>query len=230
MSFTDLTDGEMAYKALWTHQLGQALADNDLLFNDLLTAVTDFANELHFNNNVAIAGEVAAGGSYVDLVKIDASNVVQLGQAGYEVRVPADPTNDLGVCTKQYAEALQMFSTQAEVSVSIAVGGATGLNYTGRGILHMATIIGSGGDPGATTMGISVTIDGVTVYSGTHLSTDGFVHWPAQVGAALAGGAGTDYSDVVDELNWRFNTSCVVAFSNSAGAAKVAKIKYSIIP
>lgn len=228
MAFTNLSDGEMAYKALWTHQLGQALADNDLLFNDLLTAVTDFANELHFNNNVALAGEVAAGGSYIDLVKIDASNVVQLGQAGYEVRVPADPTNDLGVCTKQYAEALQMFSTQAEVSGAVPNGGATLLNVTDRGILHMASIKGTG-DAGGATVGISVTIDGVGVYSGTIISASGNVNYAAQVGGNLAT-TGTSTYEVTPELNWRFNTSCVVAFSNTGATLTTGKVKYSIIP
>src|SRR3990167_7331548 len=112
MAYTDMT-GTWSYKGLITHQNLDSAAENDKVFNDLLTAVTDFANNLQFDNNKGITGEIAAGSTYKNLIKLDASNIVQLAESGTEVRVPADPTNVLGVATKQYVDANQMLQTQA---------------------------------------------------------------------------------------------------------------------
>ena len=73
MAYTDMS-AWAAYKKLWSHQDADKLGENDKVFNDLLTAVTDFANNLQFDNNKGIKGEIAAGSTYVKPIKLGASN------------------------------------------------------------------------------------------------------------------------------------------------------------
>ena len=138
------------------------LGENSKVFNDLLTEITDLDNIRH-NNAKGPKGEVAAGGSYKKLILLDASNIVQLAESGTEVRVPADPTNVLGIATKQYVDGVQMFQTQPLVS------GATGatnfyttilnLAATTRG--HIRALYAVNGGVGGT-ISVRITIDGGT--------------------------------------------------------------------
>src|SRR3990167_989930 len=132
------------------------LAENDKVFNDLLTAAADIPNNLQFDNNNGLKGEIAAGSTYKNLIKLDASNIVQLSESGTEVRVPADPSNVLGVATKQYVDGVQMFQTQAKVSA--AGSGSSGsyltvlsLSATTRGRIKAMTFQQSAGGTGVPT-------------------------------------------------------------------------------
>ena len=151
------------YKALLTHQRCDQLAESDKVFNDLLTEITDLDNIRH-NNAKGPKGEVAAGGSYKKLILLDSGNVVQLGESGTEVRVPADPTNALGVATKQYADGVNLLQTQPRVSVTSGASGSyvTILNATAKGHVRCLYIraISTGG--GNDIMSIRITIDGGT--------------------------------------------------------------------
>ncbi len=148
MAYTDLS-ATFVYKGLLTHQNMDQLGENDKVANDLLTAVTDFANFLQFDNTKGIKGEVAATGSYKKLILLDASDKIQIGEAGTEVRVPADPTNVLGVATKQYVDGVQMFETQPKVSASSGINASyvtiLSLTATTRGHIRSLAITGGTG-------------------------------------------------------------------------------------
>ena len=76
MAYTDLSN-VFQYKSLLTHQRMDQVGENDKVFNDLLNAVTDFDNNLNFNNAKYLQGEIAAGSTYKKLIGLDASNIVQ---------------------------------------------------------------------------------------------------------------------------------------------------------
>ncbi len=191
MAYTDLT-AVFVYRGLLTHQQMDQAAENDKVFNDLLTSVTDFANFLHFDNTKGVKGEVAATGSYKKLVVLDAGNVAQLGEAGTEVRVPADPTNALGVATKQYVDGVQMFQTQAIASAA-ASGLTTILNLTAttRVRLHAVWVVQAGG---TSTWRVKITVDGTVVIDDTSATT----LVAGDVGHLAANGRVTDDGTVDD--------------------------------
>lgn len=226
----------MVYRLLFTHQIADQLAENDKVCYDLLTAAVDFNNFLQFNNTKGIKGEVAAGGTYKSLVVLDSGNVVQLGEAGTEVRVPADPSNALGVATKQYVDGVQMFQTQAKVSASPALSSAfaTILNIaaTTRGrVKSISFKTGSGGT--VTVSAIRITIDGgtpVTISPDVEPAADNWrslnvnLLWSA-ADAATEEGLGSNNIDIA------FNTSLLIeASTRFAAGTPLCKVVYEKIP
>lgn len=230
MAYTDLSS-TFVYRLLLTHQLMDQLAENDKVFNDLLTAVTDFDNNLRFNNAKYLQGEIAAGSTYKKLIGLDSSNVVQLGESGTEVRVPADPTNALGVCTKQYAEALQMFQTQAVATATPGGGGPTFvtiLSRSGRGHLRSLSLQMHSGGTG--TPYVRITIDGgaaVTISGSTTTASTWRALTPNLVWSE------TDRTNDGDEtylLDIAYKTSILVEVSNAVVSGGTARLVHDIIP
>lgn len=222
-----------SYRTLFTHQLADALAESDATFNNLLTEVTDLDNIRH-NNAKGPKGEVAAGGTYKKLILLDASNIVQLGEAGTEVRVPADPTNVLGVATKQYVDGVQMFQTQPRVSASSGVNDAyaTLLNVTAAGHLRAITMTVDGSSGGNDIQSVRITIDGGTpvVYAdaGSTAINETSALMPdltfvdTNVGPALPAHAIL--------LDIAFNTSILVETKTPDPNASVSVVVYDKIP
>ena len=230
MAYTDLS-AVFVYKALITHQRMDQLGENDKVFNDLLTAVTDFANFLQFNNTKGIKGEIAAGSTYKSLVVLDASNVLQLGESGTEVRVPADPSNALGVATKQYVDAIQMLQTQAEVSGNSGTSGTLAtvlsLSATTRGQVHAIYGLMAGA---SITLRLKITIDGVVVIDDTSPSTvAGDYNYLAPNGK-VADSNSTEDSLVGHLINLRFNSSLLIEAATDNSTAVAVKVLYSKIP
>ena len=152
------------YKLLLTFQDMDKLAESDKTFNNLLTAVDDFSVNLKFDNNKGITGEIAAGSTYKQLIKLDTSNIVQLGESGTEVRVPADPTNVLGVATKQYVDDTLMLGLIAKLRVtSTSISNADVLNITAVGRLRALSQY-SNTAVGAEYPDLTLTVDG-TAYA-----------------------------------------------------------------
>ncbi len=216
--------------------MADALAESDATFNSLLTAASDFDNFLQFNNTKGIKGEVAAGGTYKSLVVLDSGNVVQLAEAGTEVRVPADPTNVLGVATKQYVDGVQMFQTQPKVSATPGLSGtfATILNLTAttRGrVKSISFKTGSGGT--STTSGVRITIDG-----GTPITIAPVVEPIADNWRALGAGLVFSTADSAAEeglgstnIDIAFNTSLLIEASTKfAAGTPLCKVVYEKIP
>lgn len=232
MAYTDLSS-TFVYRLLLTHQLMDQLAENDKVFNDLLTAVTDFDNNLRFNNAKYLQGEIAAGSTYKKLIGLDASNIVQLGESGTEVRVPADPTNALGVATKQYVEAFQVFQTQPAATATPGGGGPTYvtlLSRSGRGHLRALTMLNGAGS--AATAYVRITIDGgsAVVYNaatnfanGTYRYFMPNLKWN-ETDQATDGVLGLPLLDIA------YNTSILVEVSNAVGAGGTARLIHDIIP
>lgn len=222
----------MVYKMLLTHQIADQLAENDKVFNDLLTAVADFANFLQFDNTKGIKGEVAAGGTYKSLVVLDASNIVQLGQSGTEVRVPADPSNALGVATKQYADGVQMFRTQAKVSASSGTSGAylTILNQAATTRGRIKTISMGQGTLGPGTVSVRITIDGgsaVTITSSAIADNN----WRGLLPGLLWSTADQANENLTSTLiHISFNTSILIEATSANANAATITIVYEKIP
>lgn len=176
MAYTDLSS-TWAYKSLITHQLLDQHAENDKVFYDLLFGSTDIANDVKFDNAKYIKAEIAAGSTYRKLIGLDASNIIQIGESGVEVRIPADPTNALGVATKQYVDAIQMFQDQAEVSVATLSGSLVtllSLSATTRGVLKALWVARSSTTAG--TCRVKITVDGTVVIDETSDSIGAGVH------------------------------------------------------
>lgn len=227
MAYTDLSS-TFVYRLLLTHQLMDQLAENDKVFNNLLTAATDFDNNLRFNNAKYLQGEIAAGSTYKKLIGLDASNVVQLGESGTEVRVPADPTNALGVATKQYVEALQMFQLQARATVSIgAAGRTTAINITGRVIIHAITLKPTAGTDASAT--VWVTVDG------TELSFSSPTIAAGEFGALQGNFTMKDMNTAVENdagalVHFPCNTSMKVEAQCGGGDTMDLTVVYSKVP
>lgn len=231
MAYTDLS-ATWVYKKLITHQLLDQHGENDKVFNDLLTAVTDFSVNLKFDNNKGITGEIAAGSTYKNLLKLDASNIAQLGESGTEVRVPADPTNALGVATKQYVDATQMLQTQAKVAASSGASGtlATILNLaaTTRGVVR--ALYGTNGGGAAHTLRVKITVDGTVVIDKTSAA------WASTYRKFLPGhewdvadfAAEDDAADAL--LAIHFNSSLLIEAASSTATVDTVSVVYAKIP
>ncbi len=230
MAYTDLTS-TFVYKSLLTYQLMADLAVNDKLFNDQLTGSLDVPNDLHLANAKYLRGDVAATGTWYKLIGLDASNIVQVGDALTEVRLPADPTNVLGAATKQYVDGAQMFETQPKVSGTAGGSGtyATILNLTAtkRGHIRALTVkANSNGD----NISIRITIDGGTpvVITVNTVSTNS---WRGLLEVLLF--SSTDLlatEDLVSSLlDISFASSLLVEASSNNGIAATVHIVYDKI-
>lgn len=231
MSYTDMSSWA-SYKKLISHTDMDKLGENDKVFNDLLTATTDFNNHLRFNNTKGITGEIAAGSTYKNLIQLDASNIVQLAESGTEVRVPADPTNALGVATKQYVDAVQMLQTQAVATGSPGNGALAtilSLSATTRGQVH--AIWYANGAGGTNAIRVKITIDGTVVVDETSpqtvtasffLSLEPNTRWPDSVGQSAEG-------TTTRLINLRFNSTLLIEASKSENTGTL-KVLYSKIP
>lgn len=229
MSYTDLS-AVWVYRKLITHQLLDQAAENDKVFDDLLTAAVDFDNDLRFNNAKAIAGEIAAGGTYKDLAQLDSNDVCQLGQSGTEVRVPADPTNVLGVATKQYVDALTMFQTQQVTSATAGVSNAfnTILSVTGQGIVHAVWFLANQTTP--TT--IKITIDGTLVFTtnAIPMTNNDWGHM-TEHGFLVDDNTTSEISVISLPIDFRFNTSLLIEAAIALGnGGSTVKVLHSEIP
>ncbi len=211
-----------------------AMAENDAVFNDLLTEVTDFANHLRFNNTKGLKGEVAAGGSYKQMIQLDASNVVQLGEAGTEVRVPQDPVNALGVATKAYVDGVQMFQTQPKV---VANGGgssayATILNLTATTRGRVRAIHAQKGNSSNYSLTIRITVDGgtpvvIATVANPALST--FRGLQANLVWSETNQATADRGAFLIDI--AFNASLLIeGMTETGGSPPVFTVVYEIIP
>jgi len=230
MAYTDLSS-TFTYKKLLTHQLMDQLAENDKVFNNKQTGAADFADIIKFDNTKGIAGEVAAGGTYKNLVTFDSSNVVQLGESGIEVRVPADPSNNLGVCTKQYAEALQMFQTQANGSGSSGVSGSLStilsVAATTRGVL---LAVWGKRTSSAHTVSVQVTVDSVVVSSEASPTIAQNDYWYLGANGVPVDSNSTAEGDAQNLINMPFNTSLLLEATSGDANAQTVQYLYAKVP
>lgn len=231
MAYTDLTTS-FQYRSLLTHQLQDALAENDKVFNDLLTAVTDFDNNLRFNNAKYLQGEIAAGSTYKKLIGLDASNIVQLSESGTEVRVPADPSNALGVATKQYVDGVQMFQTQPLVSGvgTNAYVTILSLSATTRG--HIRALYVKKGGGSVDNILVRITIDGGTpvVYTFSTVTPSKYRALQPNLTTSTTDQASADLVSFL--LDIAFNSSLLVecADNHGAGDTSTCYVVYDKIP
>mgnify|MGYP001558524310 FL=1 len=231
MAYTDLS-AAFSYKQLFTHQLADQIGENDKVFYELLFGTTDMDNNFKFNNAKYIQGEVAAGGTYKKIAGIDASNIVQLGESGTEVRVPADPSNALGVATKQYVDGVQMFQTQAIVSAAPNGSGTLAtilsLSATTRGRLHAIWHL-KGSQPG--TLRVKITLDGTVVIDNTSPSIALAEYVAMKANGELWDTNSADDGDAAFLIELPFNSTCLIeAAISDAGSNSTVKVLYSKIP
>jgi len=222
----------MVYRLLWSHQLADQLSENDKVFNDLLTAAVDFPNHLQFDNAKGIKGEVAATGTYKNLIVLDASDIVQLGVAGTIVAVPADPTTNLGVATKAYVDGVQMFQTQPKVGVATGAGASfttiLSLTSTTRGRLKSIVHIRPG-TGGSSTVTVRITIDGGAAVTITSSSVAIDKCRALSPGLVWTGTDQTYEGDASTICDISFNTSILVE-ATAEGNAGTLNIGYEKIP
>ncbi len=235
MAYTDLS-AAFPYKALFTTQLATDLALNDKLFNDQLTGAVDIPNDLHLGNAKFLRGDVVATGTWRKLIGLDAGNIVQVGDAATEVRLPADPVNVLGAATKQYVDGVQMFETQPKVSGSAGANStyATIVNLTattrGRVVaINMQQNTSAAGG----FMGVRVTIDGGTPFTIATPGTPGASKYRG-VGGSLAFSSTdqTNEGDVSALIGIAFNTSLLIeaTTANTISGTCTCNVVYEKIP
>lgn len=225
MAYTDLT-ASFAYKTLLTYQLMTNLANNDKLFNDQLTAAMAIPQSLLIANTFGISAK-ESGGTARNLIKFDGSNVIQLGAAAAaDVRVPADPTDVLGVATKQYVDGQQVLQLQALVSGSSGINGsfATILNYTGKGECH-AIYVAGGTNNGAAE--IKITVDGTLVLDITSISITSGNFLGLQANLTWQGTLQANASLVSFLLRIPFKTSLKIEVACANSAAQTVNVAYS---
>lgn len=232
MAFTDQT-AVWVYKKLLTYQDMSNNAINDKLFNDQLTGAIDIPNDLKLANAKYLRGEIAATGTWYKLCGLDAGNIVQLGDALTEVRVPADPTNALGVATKQYVDAKEMYQTQPKVA---ATGGANNvyanvLNITKKGRVQTLSVLDGGGGGAGGVATIRITIDGGTpvVIATSSIAANKYRFLQANL---IFNASDQSTEDLVSSLlEIGFNTSLLIeSKSGNALTGDVVNIVYEIIP
>ncbi|MBS3927812.1 MAG: hypothetical protein KGZ65_04390 [Sphingomonadales bacterium] len=207
------------------------LAENDKVFNNLLTAAADMPNFLQFDNTFGVKGEIAAGSTYKKLILLDASNVVQLGESGTEVRVPADPSNALGVATKQYVDGVQMFQSQAIVTVNSGLTGSfatiLSLSATTRGVVHAIWIDTAGG---SSTCRIKVTVDGTLIIDDTSGALTNNRFYAMRANGNIETTASTDAGDAGHPLEIRFTSTLLIEATSGDGNSRAISVRYSKIP
>lgn len=213
MAFVDMSTN-WAYKTLIIYQDLNKLGVNDKLFNDQLVGNINIPTSPILANTQALKGDSAVSGTPKKMISRDASNVVQLAEAGVEVRVPADPTNALGVATKQYVDGATQLQTQAPISGATGINPTynTLLNYTGVGRVHAIGVVsGSGG-----TETIRITIDGGTPFTVAGSGAAGnFFYMTADLQNLIDSGAVTVTGRLL-EIN--FKTSIKIEFRSNTGA------------
>jgi hypothetical protein len=224
MAYVDLTTS-FVYKSLLTYQLCTSLATNDKLFNDELTGAISIPNDVKLGNARALRGEVVATGTWRTLAQLDASNIVQIGDAACETRVPADPTNVLGIATKQYVDGVQMFHTQPKVTVTSGSAGAfvTVLSLTATTRGHLLAITGKADATGNDACRLRITIDGgtpVTIISTTNPAANKWRGLTPPLVWSTVDQATEDLAAYL--LNISFNSSILVEAAYNNGAATYA--------
>ena len=167
-----------------------------------------FSVNLQLENLIALEGENVAGGTFHDLIQIDASDVVQVGDAavatnilGTAITFAVGPVADTFEADAGGATAAVMLNPPSGVTIDVAA--VVGAWKRGTVLLDGATILGGAGFKGSAPtvsesyhigFGTNWDTNGLAIFDDGTLEMDGFTVWTADSDGT---GSGLD-ADLLD--------------------------------